>query len=173
MLGDLMGAKTGWVRRMWSSGTTPWSAPKPHPIPIPQLTDFWASSKVFSMAVIWLSLSLYISSSVNCCFTETPILGVKRKAFRGHWTHLKSPLSLPTHHNLLDLRLLIGDAITIELSGDVLSLPHPRHHLRVLLGSGGRVLGTWDPPPSSHHRSPPPISSSHSAHSHLLELVGA
>ena len=63
---------------MRSSGAAPWSASHPHPIPVPQLTDFWASSKVFSMAVIWLSLSLYISSSVNCCFTETPILGVKR-----------------------------------------------------------------------------------------------
>lgn len=28
-----MGAKTGWVRRMWSSGAAPWSAPNPHPNP--------------------------------------------------------------------------------------------------------------------------------------------
>lgn len=42
---------------------------------LPPLTAFWASSNVFSMAAIWLSRSLYISSSVNCCFTDTPILG--------------------------------------------------------------------------------------------------
>lgn len=117
----------------------------PPPHPSASITDFWASSKVFSIAVIWLSLSLYISSSVNCCFTETPILGRKKKAFRGHWIYLNAPPSLPTHHNLLNLRLLIGNAITIELSGDVLCLPHPWHHLCMLLGSGAGESGTSGP----------------------------
>lgn len=58
---------------------------------------------------------------------------MKRKTFRDHWPHLKFPPSFPTYHNLLDLRLLIGDAITVELSGDILCLPHPWHHLRMLL----------------------------------------
>lgn len=83
VLGDLVGQKQG-EEELCSHTLT-----SPHPSP--SITDFWASSKVFSMAVIWLSLSLYISSSVNCCFTETPILGMKKKAFRGHWTHLASP----------------------------------------------------------------------------------
>lgn len=54
MLGDLVGTKTG-----WGGG---WRALKPPlflpPHLSPSVTDFWASSKVFSMAVIWLSLSL-------------------------------------------------------------------------------------------------------------------
>lgn len=91
-----------------------------------------------------------------------------RKAFRGHWTHLKFPPSLPTHHDLLDLRLFIRDTVTVELSGDVLSLPHPWYHLRMLLRPGVDDQALQD---STALLPLEPVP--HSALPHLLELVGA
>lgn len=58
------------------------------------------------------------------------------------------PPGPPPPHSL-DLRFLIGDAVTVELGGDVLGLAHPRHHLGVLLRpaeEGGHGM-MWGRPP--------------------------
>lgn len=59
MLGDLGvgGQGQGEEEDVELWGCTPACLPRPAR-PGPSFTDFWASSKVFSMAVIWLSLSL-------------------------------------------------------------------------------------------------------------------